>query len=409
MATSAASAAHWIAAVADIEVCTAREWIRVGRRLRVLPVIADLFDADELSYSKVRTLSRIATPENEQQLAAIAADVPTGALPRAIAAWLHRTSNDAELERHQHEQRSVTWRNEPDGLVTFTARLPPLIAGVLISQLTTRVMSTRPNTTTPIEQWPSLAQQHADALAHLLHEGAGAVTTEVIVHVRRDGATLDDGTALPMSAVERIAPEAFIRALIHDADSRPINASAKRRHPSTRQKRVVKERDRSCVDCGATTLLEYDHVPDFATAGHTSSRNCNSAAHRATNAATTGRRRVSDRGEFTDDEVRIVRRCTFMYMSTVSVSQARATLPELLDRVSAGEEVTITRHGVAVAVVMRPDAVRSRRADRALADAEHLRQLVEQSRAATLADAPSITAERAERLVDEVRTARRAR
>jgi hypothetical protein len=75
MATSAASAAHWIAAVADIEVCTAREWIRVGRRLRHLPVIADLFDADELSYSKVRTLSRIATPENEQQLAAIAADV----------------------------------------------------------------------------------------------------------------------------------------------------------------------------------------------------------------------------------------------------------------------------------------------------------------------------------------------
>jgi antitoxin (DNA-binding transcriptional repressor) of toxin-antitoxin stability system len=96
-------------------------------------------------------------------------------------------------------------------------------------------------------------------------------------------------------------------------------------------------------------------------------------------------------------------------MSTVSVSQARATLPELLDRVSAGEEVTITRHGVAVAVVMRPDAVRSRRADRALADAEHLRQLVEQSRATTLADAPSITAERADRLVDEVRTARRAR
>ena len=118
---------------------------------------------------------------------------------------------------------------------------------------------------------------------------------------------------------------------------------------------------------------------------------------------------MSDRGEFTDDEVRIVHRCTLMHMSTVSVSQARATLPELLDRVSAGEEVTITRHGVAVAVVMRPDAVRSRRADRALADAEHLRQLVERGRTASLAEAPSITAERAERLVGEVRAGRRAR
>ena len=267
MATTAVSAAHWIAGVADIEVCTAREWIRVGRKLRSLTVIAALFDADELSYSKVRALSRVATPDNEQQLAAIAIDVPAGALPRAIAAWLHRNSDDRELERMQHEQRSVTWRNEPDGMVTFAARLPPLVAGGLISRLTTHDEHEAEHRT--IEQWPSLAQQHADALAHLLREGAGGLTTEVIVHVRDDGATLDDGTALPMSVVERIAPEAFVRVLIHDAENRPINASAKRRHPSSRQKRVVKERDRVCVDCDAATLLEYDHVPDFAQTGHT--------------------------------------------------------------------------------------------------------------------------------------------
>jgi hypothetical protein len=53
MATSTSSAAHWIAGVDDIEVCTAREWIRVGRRLRVLPVIADMLDANELAYSKI--------------------------------------------------------------------------------------------------------------------------------------------------------------------------------------------------------------------------------------------------------------------------------------------------------------------------------------------------------------------
>lgn len=266
--SNAVSAAHWIASVADIEVCTAREWIRVGKRLRVLPVIAALFDADELSYSKVRTLSRLATPENEAQLAAIAKDVPAGHLPRAIAAWLHRNSDDHELERHQHQQRSVSWRNEPDGMVTFSAHLPPLVAGVLISQLTTHVMRTRQQASN-IDQWPTLAQQHADALAHLLREGTGGLVTEVVLHVRADGATLDDGSPLPMSTVERIAPEAFIRALIHDADGRPINASAKQRHPSTRQKRVVKERDQTCVECGATALLQYDHVPDFDITHHT--------------------------------------------------------------------------------------------------------------------------------------------
>jgi hypothetical protein len=124
-ATGAASAAHWIAAVADIEVSTAREWIRIGRLLRSLTLIADAFLADELSYSKVRTLTRIATPTNQAELLEIATAVPAGHLGRALASWLHRTSTDAELERLHQAQRSVTWRTEPDGMVTFTARLVP--------------------------------------------------------------------------------------------------------------------------------------------------------------------------------------------------------------------------------------------------------------------------------------------
>ncbi len=257
-----ASAAHWIAEVADIEVSTAREWIRIGRLLRSLTAIAEAFLADELSYSKVRTLTRIATPANQTQLLEIARSVPAGHLGRALASWTHRTSSDAELERLHHAQRSVTWRPEPDGMVTFTARLVPLVSGTLISRLNTHVMTTR-SAVGPNDAWPSLAQQHADALEHLLMEGAGGLTTEIVMHVRSDGATLDDGTPLPITVVERIAPHAFIRALIHEADGRPVNASPKRRHPSTRQKRVVKERDRVCVDCGASTLLQYDHVPAY--------------------------------------------------------------------------------------------------------------------------------------------------
>lgn len=263
-----ATAAHWIARVADIEVCTAREWIRVGRRLRELPETAGAFARDEVSYSKVRVLSRLATRDNEHELLAIAATVPAGQLPRALAAWVGRTTEGDQLERHQHEQRSVGWRTEPDGMVTFSMRLPPLVAGVLMTKLTTAVMTNQP-TSNSIEDWPTLAQQHADAIERLLHEGAGGHDTEVVLHVRGDGCTLDDGTAIPQSVLERIAAQALIRALIHDADGKPINASSRRRPPTARQKRVVKERDRECVDCGATGLLEYDHVPDHAQTGRT--------------------------------------------------------------------------------------------------------------------------------------------
>ena len=96
-------------------------------------------------------------------------------------------------------------------------------------------------------------------------------------------------------------------------------------------------------------------------------------------------------------------------MSTMSVTEARAGLPELLDRVLAGEEVTITRHGKAVAVVVRPDALGVRRADRALADAERVRKLLDDGRTSRLADAPVLTAERADELVDAVAAGRSVR
>ena len=96
-------------------------------------------------------------------------------------------------------------------------------------------------------------------------------------------------------------------------------------------------------------------------------------------------------------------------MPIMSASEARASLPEILDRVLAGEEVTITRHGEAVAVVVRPDTIRIRRADRALADAERLRDILARGRISRLSDAPDLTVERAEQLVAEVAAARSAR
>lgn len=96
-------------------------------------------------------------------------------------------------------------------------------------------------------------------------------------------------------------------------------------------------------------------------------------------------------------------------MSTMSVSEARAALPEILDRVLAGEEVTITRHGQEVAVVVRPDVIRVRRADQALADAERLRDLLAHARATPLADAPTLSADRAQELIADIAASRSAR
>ena len=57
------SPAQWLADVADVETCTAREWIRIGHQLQQLPVMGEAFAARRLSYSKVRALTRVAEPD----------------------------------------------------------------------------------------------------------------------------------------------------------------------------------------------------------------------------------------------------------------------------------------------------------------------------------------------------------
>ena len=90
----------------------------------------------------------------------------------------------------------------------------------------------------------------------------------------------------------------------------------------------------------------------------------------------------------------------------MTITEARAALPQLLDRVSAGEEVTITRHGRPAAVLVRPDALRARRADEALAVANRVRDVLEQGRRSRLSTKPVMPKERADALIEEVGAAR---
>ena len=96
-------------------------------------------------------------------------------------------------------------------------------------------------------------------------------------------------------------------------------------------------------------------------------------------------------------------------MASMSVSEARAALPELLSRVEGGEEITITRHGRTVAVLVRPDVLRIRRADAALEDAGRIHELLTQAAAEPWPEETGLTAQRAEELIAAIRAERDAR
>lgn len=117
--------AHWVGEALDVEVCTAREWLRIGKALVALPMIDGAFDEGLLSYSKVRMLTRVATAQNEVELLELAEGIPAGRLGRALAAWLSARDTPEETEARHRQARGVSWHTDPDGMIAGSFRLPP--------------------------------------------------------------------------------------------------------------------------------------------------------------------------------------------------------------------------------------------------------------------------------------------
>src|SRR5439155_18425680 len=59
------SCAAWLAWRVGLDLGAARERVRVARALGTLPLLAQALACGELSYAKVRALTRVATPETE--------------------------------------------------------------------------------------------------------------------------------------------------------------------------------------------------------------------------------------------------------------------------------------------------------------------------------------------------------
>ncbi len=97
-------------------------------------------------------------------------------------------------------------------------------------------------------------------------------------------------------------------------------------------------------------------------------------------------------------------------MAVMTVSEARAALPEILNRVAEGEEITITRHGRAVAVIIRPDIMWSRsRAEGVLAEADRLEDLLQAAAGRERSAGPGLSEAYAEELIAHIRAGRDAR
>src|ERR671936_993875 len=81
------SCAEWLAWRCPLMPRAAREHVRVARRLPELPLTHAAFARGELSYAKVRALTRVATGDNEAELLAFARALTAAQLERTLSAY----------------------------------------------------------------------------------------------------------------------------------------------------------------------------------------------------------------------------------------------------------------------------------------------------------------------------------
>jgi hypothetical protein len=120
----AVSCAHWLSWRIGVDLPTAREKVRVARALGALPAIDEALGRGELSYAKVRALTRVATPENEQRLLELAR-YSTGAQLERICRCYRQVAASLMEEGPLVEERSVRERLLPGGLVRLELVLHP--------------------------------------------------------------------------------------------------------------------------------------------------------------------------------------------------------------------------------------------------------------------------------------------
>jgi hypothetical protein len=129
------SCAHWLNWRCGISIGTAREQVRVGRALERLSSIRKAFSCGELSYSKVRAITRIATPELEEELLVLAKAATASQLERLAREYRRAEPDEGLKALERHSRRFLRSYTDHEGMVIISARLSPEDGAVVLAAI----------------------------------------------------------------------------------------------------------------------------------------------------------------------------------------------------------------------------------------------------------------------------------
>jgi hypothetical protein len=201
-----ASLESWLAVRLGVAWRTAADIVRVARRLEDLPRVAAVFANGGLSWDKVRAVSTVATPDDDESWAKSAPSTAVSHLERAARAFRERSEAEGAAA---HLGRGLGFHEHRDHPVTRLAGwVPNALAAVIRTAIEREADRIPVNPETG--QLDSYAARRVDALYKICSQAIGADSdadrASVVVYEQADGSvTLPDGTVLPDSVARWLA------------------------------------------------------------------------------------------------------------------------------------------------------------------------------------------------------------
>jgi len=297
------SCAHWLNLKCGIGMNAAREKLRVAHALAELPKISERFDKGQLSFSKVRAITRIANASNEDYLLMIADHGTAHHVEKLVSKY--RTAKrlqDADIVRAQYSNREMTHYYDHDGCLVIKARLPAEQGALIVKALEMAMdVQFRDNDVypkgsstavhVPLGQTSDLesdsetevvpiAARRADAFTDIAEtymnnnesSGSTADRYQVVVHVTAVTSSIEDGPGISSETSRRIACDSSVVCIKEDENSEPLSIGRRSRSIPPPMRRALRARDKGCrfPGCTNTRFVDGHHIQHWADGGQTS-------------------------------------------------------------------------------------------------------------------------------------------
>jgi hypothetical protein len=297
------SCAHWLSWRCSIGLRAARENVRVANALGRLPLVTDAFAAGELSYSKVRAITRVASPGNEEYLVMLGRHSTGAQLERIVAGYRGVLAATVEGAQNAHARRHLYWEYDQDGSLLIQARIPADEGALVLAAIEHADHAAQAELE---DGWDaeeddsecsaehsrdSLPARRADALVALARaelgldgqHHVGADPVELTVHVDVETLAAEEvGDRCEITGGPSIAPETARRlgcdsALVRiiERDGQPLTVGRRTRSIPPALRRALSGRDPQCrfPGCNHVRYLHAHHIHHWARGGPTNLSN----------------------------------------------------------------------------------------------------------------------------------------